>query len=90
VRVSDPGTQDTEMSEPPTNQEDFFVWIKNLESRVECTEQFYRGLLNACTAEPNQVYCNRDDKYCCDLNDIRGNESLYCFEACGSVLACED
>jgi len=27
---------------------------------------------------------------CCDLNEIRGNESLYCFEASGSVLGCED
>ena len=34
------------MSEPPTNQEDFFVWIKNLDSRMENIEQFLRGLLN--------------------------------------------
>jgi len=28
--------------------------------------------------------------FCCDLNEIEGNESLYCFEASGSVLGCED
>jgi len=28
-------TQDTEMSEPPSNQEDFFEWIKNLDSHME-------------------------------------------------------
>jgi hypothetical protein len=39
-------TQDTETSEPPTNQEDFFVWIKNLDSHMENREQFLRGLLN--------------------------------------------
>jgi len=39
-------TQDTEMSEPPINQEDFFVYFKNLESHMEKTEQFLRGLLN--------------------------------------------
>jgi hypothetical protein len=39
-------TQDTEMSEPPSNQEDFFVWIKNLDSHMENREQFLRGLLN--------------------------------------------
>jgi hypothetical protein len=44
--VSDTVTRDTEMSEPPTNQEDFFVWIKNLDSRMENREQFLRGLLN--------------------------------------------
>jgi hypothetical protein len=44
--VSHTLTQDTEMSEPPTNQEDFFVWIKNLDSRMENIEQFLRGLLN--------------------------------------------
>ena len=44
--VSHTLTQDTEMSEPPTNQEDFFVWIKNLDSRMENREQFLRGLLN--------------------------------------------
>jgi hypothetical protein len=27
---------------------------------------------------------------CCDLNEIRGNESMYCFEASGSVLGYED
>jgi hypothetical protein len=26
----------------------------------------------------------------CDLNDIRGNEWLYCFDASGSVLGCDD
>ena len=36
-------TQDTE---PPTNQEDFFVWIKNLDSHMENREQFLRGLRN--------------------------------------------
>jgi len=35
------------MSEPPTNQEDFFVWIKNLDSHMENREQFLRGLRNA-------------------------------------------
>ena len=39
-------TQDTEMSEPPSNQEDFFVWIKNLDSHMENREQFLRGLRN--------------------------------------------
>ena len=34
------------MSEPHTNQEDFFVWIKNLDSHIEIREQFLRGLLN--------------------------------------------
>ena len=31
-------TQDTEMSEPPSNQEDFFVWIKNLDSHMKNRE----------------------------------------------------
>ena len=44
--VSDTVTQDTEMSEPPTNQEDFFVRTKNLDSNTENREQFLRGLLN--------------------------------------------
>jgi hypothetical protein len=44
--VCDIVTQDTEMSEPLTNQEDFFVWIKNLGSHMENREQFLRGLLN--------------------------------------------
>jgi hypothetical protein len=39
-------TQDTEMSEPPFNHENFFVWIKNLDSHMENREQFLRGLLN--------------------------------------------
>jgi hypothetical protein len=34
------------MSKPPTYQEDFFVWIKNLDSHMENREQFPRGLLN--------------------------------------------
>ena len=38
--VSDITTQDTEMSQPPTYQEDFFVWIKNLDSHVENRESF--------------------------------------------------
>jgi len=36
--VSDTVTQDTEMSEPPSNQEDFFVWIKNLDSHMKNRE----------------------------------------------------
>ena len=39
-------TQDTEMSEPPSNQEDFFVCSKNLDSHMENREQFLRGVLN--------------------------------------------
>ena len=39
-------TQDAEMYEPPTNQEDFCVWIKNLDSHMENREQFLRRLLN--------------------------------------------
>jgi len=34
------------MSEPPTNQEGFFVWIKTLDSHTENREQSLRGLLN--------------------------------------------
>ena len=36
--VFDTVTQDTEMSEPPSNQENFFVWIKNLDSHMENRE----------------------------------------------------
>jgi len=39
--VSDTVTQDTEMYEPPSNQEDFFVWIKNLDSYMENREQSF-------------------------------------------------
>jgi len=39
-------TQDTEISEPRINPEDFFVWIKNLDAHMENGEQFLCGLLN--------------------------------------------
>ena len=44
--VSDTVTQDTELSEPPSNQEDFFVWIKSFNSHMENREQFLLGVLN--------------------------------------------
>jgi len=44
--VSHTTTQDTEMSEPVTNQKDFFVWIKKLDSQMENSEQFLQGSLN--------------------------------------------
>jgi len=34
------------MSEPPSNQENFFEWIKSLDSHMENREQFLRRLLN--------------------------------------------
>ena len=41
-----------------------------------------------CTGEhATEILCQPG---CCDLNEIRGNESLYCFKASGSVLGCED
>jgi len=38
--------QNTDMSEQHTYQEDFSVWIKNLDCHMENREQFLRGLLN--------------------------------------------
>ena len=39
-------SEDTEMSEPPTNQDDFFVYIKNLHSHMDNEDQFRHELLN--------------------------------------------
>ena len=52
------------------------------ETRVGCNPANYRDETRCMLASVQP--------FCCDLNEIEGNESLYCFEASGSVLGCED
>ena len=59
---------------------------------LPCWVGKWKPKIKFCKGSPltDRWISKQDTTHSCDLNEIRGNESLYCFEGSGSVLGCED